>query len=87
MNTAKPPTGYYRSLLTMYPSVRIALTHTPIIGCSIIDNTLVLNALKASTDPYAPYYVNGLTSGAMVTIVENAHINTWANDGSLFFRS
>ena len=81
----RPAPGYYRKLLPMYPDVRIAFTHTPIIGCTIVDNAGVLAALKTNTDPYAQYYANGLTNGTMVTIVENACVKTWANNGELFF--
>jgi hypothetical protein len=83
----KPTSGYYRKLLPMYPDVRIAFTHMPIIGCAVIENTAVLNALNKSDDKHAQYYVHGLTTGSMVTIVETAYEKTWANNGELFFRS
>lgn len=83
----KPAPGHYRKLLTKYPSVRIAFTHTPIIGCTIIDNEKVIAELKTSSDEFAPYYVQGLENKSMVAIVENRHEKTWANNGELYFKS
>jgi hypothetical protein len=83
----KPQPGYYRNILTMYPKVRIAFTHTPIIGCSVVDNSKVLEALKESKDEYAQYYIDGLENKNMVTIVENEYQQTWANNGELYFKS
>jgi len=83
----KPQTGYYRNILTAYPNIRIAFTHTPIIGCVVVDNTKALEVLKASDDEFASYYVQGLENGSMVTIVENSFEKTWANNGELYFKS
>lgn len=83
----KAPTGHYRKLLKdTHPNVRIAFTHTPIIGCTRINETPILEVLKESDDQYAEYYVNGLESGAMVAIVENSvYKKTYKNNGELFF--
>lgn len=49
-----PPKGYYRQLLKNdCPSVRIAFTHTPIIGCKTIDMKPVLEILDKSSDVHA----------------------------------
>jgi len=80
--------GYYRTLLKdSYPNIRIAFTHTPIVGCTIVDNTLVIKELEKSTDPFAQYYIEGIKSKEMVTIVENQFEKTWANNGELYFKS
>lgn len=83
-----PPSGYYRQLLSSYfPEVRIAFTHTPIIGCSRVDNTNVLKVLDASTDTFAKFYADGLRDGRLVTIVENGQEYVYKNNGELYFRS
>lgn len=83
-----PPKGYYRQLLSSYfPEVRIAFTHTPIIGCSIVDSTNVLKVLDASTDPYAKFYSDGLREGRLVTIVERGQERVFKNNGELYFTS
>lgn len=71
----------------MYPEVRIAFTHTPIIGCTKIDNTMILEVLRNSEDKYAQYYIKGLEDGSMVTIVEKSYGKVWANNGELYFKS
>lgn len=84
----KPQPGYYRNLLTD-KKVRIAFTHTPIIGCTIIDNTTTIEELKKSDDEFAQYYIDGLSNGEMVTIVENRDIQPdkhWL-PGELYLKS
>ena len=83
----KPPTGYYRQLLKdTYPEVRIAFTHTPIIGCTRIRADIIIFELEACSDPFAAYYVDGLKSGIMVPIVENSNYDKiWAS-GELYFK-
>ena len=84
MNT--PPKGYYRNLLSnTYPSVRIAFTNAPIIGCSIVNSTQILDVLDKSTDPYAKFYTDGLRNGSLVTIVENSYDKVYRNNGELYF--
>ena len=83
-----PPSGYYRQLLSShFPEVRIAFTHTPIYGCSRVDNTNVLKVLDASTDSHAKFYADGLRNGQLVTIVENGQEHVYKNNGELYFRS
>lgn len=83
----KPPTGHYRKLLQdTYPDVRIAFTHTPIIGCRQIDSEPIIQELRKSDDEYAPYYINILQNGSAVPIVEKAiYERTYKNNGELFF--
>ena len=84
----KAPAGYYRNLLKdTYPMIRIALTHTPMYGVTRVDNSNVIEVLKQSDDEYAPYYINGLNNGYMVTIVENPQLDTYYNVGELYFKS
>jgi hypothetical protein len=83
----KPQPGYYRNILTMYPKVRIAFTHTPIIGCHVINAAPILNELKKSNDEFAQYYINGIENNEMVAIVENEFEKTWSNNGELYFKS
>ena len=84
----KAPSGYYRNLLKdTYPMIRIALTHTPMYGVTRVDNSNVIEVLKQSDDEYAPYYINGLNNGDMVTIVENPQLDTYYNVGELYFKS
>lgn len=80
------PKGYYRNLISD-SNVRIAFTHTPIYGCTRIDNTKVLEELEKSTDEYAQYYINGLRNGNMVTIVENNYADHYFAPGELYFKS
>lgn len=80
------PKGYYRNLISD-SNIRIAFTHTPIIGCSIIDSTSVINELEKSNDEYAKYYIDGLRSGSMVTIVENHRVDRYFSPGELYFKS
>jgi hypothetical protein len=83
----KPKPGYYRNILTKYPKVRIAFTHTPIIGCSVVNSKPILEELRKSNDEFAQYYINGIENNEMVTIVENEFEKTWANNGELYFKS
>jgi hypothetical protein len=83
--TNMAPTGYYRKLLSN-PYIRIAFTHTPIYGClRIVDNQHIIDELKRSTDDYAKYYVDGLTNGTMITIVEGVNEKQYRNNGELYF--
>lgn len=88
MSNQKPPTGYYKQLLSSsFPEVRIAFTHTPIYGCSIIDSSPVIKVLESSTDSYAKFYADGLKNGQLVTIVERGQERVYKNNGELFFTS
>ncbi len=80
------PKGYYRNLLSD-SNIRIAFTHTPIYGCTRVDNTKVLEELEKSDDQYAKYYIDGLKNGNMVTIVENNYSNDYLKPGELYFKS
>jgi hypothetical protein len=82
----KAPTGYYRQLLPNFPMVRIAFTHTPIIGCTKVDSDDIIKVLEQSTDEYASYYVNGLRDGSMVTIVEG-NPDKYFEVGELYFKT
>jgi len=80
------PKGYYRNLISD-SNVRIAFTHTPIYGCTKVDNSKVLEELEKSTDEYAQYYINGLKNGNMITIVENLYADRYFAPGELYFKS
>jgi len=82
-----PPKGYYRELLkSKFPEVRIAFTHTPIIGCTRVNPSPVLEVLDASTDSFAKFYSDGIRNGSLVTIVEGSpNEKIWRNNGELFF--
>ena len=80
------PKGYYRNLISD-SNIRIAFTHTPIYGCTRVDNTKVLEELEKSDDQYAKYYIDGLKNGNMVTIVENNYSNDYLKPGELYFKS
>lgn len=82
----KPNPGYYRRLLSD-PNIRIAFTHTPIIGCTRVPFDKSLEDLRNSTDEFAPYYIEGLTNGNMVTIVENHCYQNYFTPGELYFKS
>jgi len=56
-------------------------------GVTRVDNTNVIEVLKKSEDEYAPYYINGLINGDMVTIVETPQLDTYYNVGELYFKS
>jgi predicted transcriptional regulator len=80
------PKGYYRNLLSD-SNIRIAFTHTPIYGCTVVDSSKVMNELEQSQDEYAPYYLDGLKKGLMITIVENQNSNGYLKPGELYFKS
>jgi len=80
----KAPTGHYRKLISN-PHIRIAFTHTPIHGCTKVNSDSVIEELKQSNDEYAQYYIDGLESGNMVTIVEQSVERYYRNNGELFF--
>ena len=82
------PPKYYRTILgTQFPEVKIAFTHTPIIGCSVIPKEPILEVLRESDDEYAEWYINGLENGSMTTIVENGAGQQYFRSGELFFKS
>jgi len=80
------PTGYYKRLITDY-NIRIAFTHTPIHGCTIVNNSQTLKELKESNDEHSQFYIDGLESGRMVTIVENSVVDRYYRVGELYFNS
>jgi hypothetical protein len=79
-----PPKGYYRNLISD-SNIRIAFTHTPIHGCTIVDKSKTLEELEKSNDQYSQYYIDGLKSGNMVTIVENSVHDRYFRTGELYF--
>lgn len=81
-----PPKGHYRTIIgDVYPAVRIAFTHTPIIGCRQVNPEPILNILDESKDEHAKFYANGLRNRTLVTIVENNFDRTFKNNGELYF--
>ena len=80
------PKGYYRNLISD-SNIRIAFTHTPIYGCTVVDSSKVMNELEKSQDEHAPYYLDGLKKGLMITIVENQNSNGYLRPGELYFKS
>jgi predicted transcriptional regulator len=82
----KAPTGHYRKLISN-PYIRIAFTHTPIYGCIVVDSTKVIEELRQSNDEYAQYYIDGLTSGSTVTIIERTDQERYFSPGELYFTS
>lgn len=84
------PTAYYRRLLKdSYPNVRIAFTHSPIVGCVRVPVTRIIEALKKTNDPCADYYIHGLENGTMITIIEATFYSKtwWQPNGELFFKT
>lgn len=81
----KAPKGYYRQLLSDYPEVRIAFTHTPIYGCKIINSETFIKILDKSADIYAKFYADGLRDGSLITIVECGSEKIYKNNGELYF--
>ena len=84
-----PPKGYYRKLLgSKFPEVRIAFTYAPIIGCTRVDASPILEILDDSTDPFAKFYSDGIRNGSLAVIVEGGpNQKVWKNNGELFFAS
>ena len=80
----KAPTGHYKKLISN-SNIRIAFTHTPIYGCIKVDSSKVIEELKQSSDEFAQYYINGLTSGDMVTIIEKSYEDKYFSVGELYF--
>lgn len=70
-----------------FPDVRIAFTHTPMTGVTVIPKEPIVDMLKASDDEYKEWYVNGLEDGSMVAIVENQFADKYYAPGELFFNS
>jgi len=46
-----------------------------------------MSELEQSQDEYAPYYLDGLKRGLMITIVENQNSNGYLRPGELYFKS
>jgi hypothetical protein len=83
-----PPKGYYKQLLKdTYPSVRIAFTHSPIIGCTIINPEPILEVLDKSDDVHSKFYSEGLRNGTLAAIIENNTPKEYWAPGELFFKS
>lgn len=89
----KPPTGYYRQLLpAQYNHVRIAFTHTPVVGMVVMGDLVEPLAKHFDTltnDPHAAYYADALRSGKTVPVVEPSRASdsyVW-KPGELFMRS
>lgn len=80
-----PPKAHYRQILSDYPEVRIAFTHTPIHGCRKLDPTPFIEVLDKSNDLFAKFYADGLRDGSLVTIVESSVEKVYANNGELYF--
>ena len=84
----KPQSGYYRNIIgDVFPMIRIAFTHTPMYGVSKVSAEKVIELLKKSDDQFSQYYVDGLTNGSMVTIVENESLDTYFSVGELYFKN
>ena len=85
----KPEKGHYRKILcSKFPEVRIAFTHSPIIGHKRVPSNAIVEALAESNDPYAQYYIDGLINGEMVTIVrEENPVSKYWKPGELYFKS
>jgi len=45
------PKGYYKQLISD-SNIRIAFTHTPIYGCTVVDSSKVMSELEQSQDEY-----------------------------------
>lgn len=81
------PPKYYRNIIgDRFPDVRIAFTHTPIVGCTMIPKEPILEVLRESDDEYAEWYINGLENGSMTTIVENGAGQEHYGVGELYFK-
>ena len=84
----KPQAGYYRNIIgKVFPMIRIAFTHTQMIGVTKVRNEKVIELLNESNDPFAVYYISGLNNGSMVTIVENQSVDKYFNISELYFKS
>jgi hypothetical protein len=84
----KPQAGHYRNIIgDVFPMIRIAFTHTPMIGVTEVPNDNVINLLKDSSDQFAQYYIDGLSDGSMITIVENQSVDRYFSVGELYFKS
>ena len=82
------PPKYYRNIIgEKFPNVRIAFTHTPMHGVTRIDSTPILEVLRASTDEYAEWYINGIENGTMATIIETPSGQQSFAPGELYFRT
>lgn len=86
MKTA--PTGHYRKIIgDVFPMVRMAFTHTAMYGVTRVDDTNVIKMLEQSDDEYAEFYIDGLKSGRLVTIVETPSVDRYFSVGELYFKS
>ena len=84
----KPQAGHYRNIIgDVFPMIRIAFTHTPMIGVTEVPNDNVINLLKDSSDQFAQYYIDGLSDDSMITIVENQSVDRYFSVGELYFKS
>lgn len=84
----RPPSGYYRNLLSnKFPDVRIAFTSQPIVGCTKVDSQPIIKELESSKDEFAPFYAEGLKNGTLAAIVENSQIDRYFGTGELYFRT
>jgi len=83
----KPPKGHYQKIIgSQYPSVILAFTEFPIIGCRRVDPTPILQILDNSTDEHAKFYSDGLRNGTIAAIVE-AVPDRYFKVGELFFNT
>ena len=83
-----PPTGYYKRLLPDTMShVRFAFTHSPIIGLTIVDSSIVLDVLSKSTDPWAEWYSDKIKEGAITVGLLSQNLKMNYSPGELFMRS
>lgn len=83
----KPPAGHYRKIIgNNYPSVRLAYTHTPIVGCRYVDHRAILELLDNSTDEFAKFYSDGLRNASIVAIEEIQVEKVW-KPSELYFKS
>lgn len=48
----------------------MAFTDRPMSGVTVVPKEPILEVLRQSDDEYAEYYINGLESGKIATIVE-----------------
>jgi hypothetical protein len=79
-----PPTGTYKQILTTLPNVKLAFTHTPIIGMRVISSDVVLEVLDNSDHEWAKYYADNIRNGNIVPIVPQ-YDNKIYKPGELYF--
>lgn len=82
-----PPKGHYKTIIgEKFPNVRIAFTHTPIIGCRRVDYKPILEVLDNSTDVHSKFYSDGIRNGTLATI-EEIQAEKVFKSGELYFKS